>query len=419
MNKVKKFSFVLAGLLISCFIIPALFSHDLMLMSLLDFNALFNQVYVGMALLILLGLILTSNSNIHNFSTRTAQGWVAGFVAILLISALMSYQANPHNRFPVQKYPFTVPIARAIKTALHEKLDDNPQLIIMGTSRAFTLSPEYVYQKTGYKAFNFSVEGARLVDYVWQLDYILHQKRNPPQALLIDIGAPHIPSGLATAETAHMTFSFQPFSMLPYLSLNQKKDVIVAYGEDILSLRSFSDSLFLITHPHLTPDVQTWTFQENGYAIRRSMTKEIYEDALQYDLNDYASSPHGGGFFCRGLEREGIELLEELIASAEQHHIGVILYQSPVNRTALRKLFFKNEQFYHCQNFLTNFMDQLKKRHNNVWYISLIDYQPVINLGYEGFYDINHLTPSASQAVIDKLIPSIRSAIQWSEAQKK
>ena len=419
MNKVKKFSFVLTGLLISYFIIPALFSNDLLFMSLLDFNALFNQVYVAIALLILLALIFTSNSNILNFSTRTSQSWVAGFVTILLISALMSYHANPHNRFPVQKYPFTIPIARAIKAALHENLDDNPQLIIMGTSRAFTLSPQYVYQKTGYKAYNFSVEGARLVDYVWQLDYVLHQKRNPPQALLIDIGAPHIPSGLATAATAHITFSFQPFSMLPYLSLNQQKETIVAYGEDVLSLRSFSDSLFLITHPHLTPDVQTWTFREDGYAIRKPITHKEYEAALQLDINNFSYINEGGGYFCSKLERDGEELLEQLIAGAEEHNIGVVLYQSPVNGTVLRTLFINNEQFYQCQQLLTDFMNKLKSKYKNVWYINLIDHRPITERSEAGFYDINHLRPNASRAVIDELIPSIQSAIQWSEAQKK
>lgn len=418
MNKVKKFSFVLAGLLIFYLIIAALFGNDLMLMGLLDFNALLNRGYFGIALVILLALILTSSLKLHSFSIRTSQSWLVGFVAILLISAATSYYANPHNRFPIQKYLSIIPNARAIKIAFYEKLDYDPQLVIMGTSRAFTLSPEYIYLKTGYKTYNLSVEGAMISDYFWQLDYILHQERNSPQALILDIGAPHIPSGLTPAARARMTLSLQPFSMLPYLSPSQQKEVILAYGEDILSLRSFSDSLYLISHPQLTPASQTWTFQGDGYGIRKPITHESYESGLELEIINFQNLEGAGGYFCNRVEAGGEELLEQLISGAEQHNIGVVLYQSPVNGTLLRKLFIKNEQFYQCQKLLTDFVNRLKSKHKNVWYINLIDYKPITGMREAGFYDTIHLRPTASQSVIDQLLHSVQSAVQWSEAHK-
>lgn len=418
MSSAQKFSFVSAGLLISYWIISALFDKDVRLINLLDFNALVNRVYLAIALLILLMLILASTLTLHNFSINTSQSWLAGFLLVLSISVMISYYANPHGRFPIQNYLTTIPNARAIKITFYEKLDYDPQLVIMGTSRAFTLPPEYIFQKTGYKTYNFSVDGARLIDYYWQLGYILHQKRNP-HILLIDIGSPHLPSGLAPEAVARMTFSFQPFSMLPYLSLNQQKEVILAYGEDILSLLSFSDSMYLISHPHLTPDAQTWNFQEDGYAVRKPVSYESYDANLRIEINNFRNLEGGGGYLCKNLEKGGEELLEQLIDDAELNNIGVVLYQSPANGTLLRKLFIKNEQFHQCQELLTDFINRLTSKHKNLWYINLIDYKPITRTNDEGFYDTIHLTPNASRAVIDQLIPTIQSAARWSETQTK
>jgi hypothetical protein len=418
MNRVKIISLAAAGLLCAYIVITAFSGKDLVRISFVDFTILFNRVYLGIALLTLLMIVLASSLN-NNFSTRTPRGWLASFGIILIISVLITYYANPHDRFPFQKYLFTTVAARNIKSAFYEKIDYDPQLIIMGTSRAFTLSPEYISEKTGYKTYNFSVEGARLVDFFWQLNYIIHQHSEPPQALLIEIGDARLPSGLTPESTKQLTFSFQPLSMLPYFSLDQQKEVILAYGEDILSAQSFSDSIYLISHPLLTPALQTWTFQKDGDAIRMPVTHEIYLSALQANINDLEAARDGAGYLCTGFEDEGKELLKQLITTAEQYHIGVVLYQSPVNGTVLQKVLIKNEQFDRCQKLLTDFMDGLKSEHKNVWYINLVDDKAITGMDEDGFYDMRHLKPNASQAVIDRLIPSIQSAVEWSQAQKK
>jgi hypothetical protein len=419
MSSAKKFSLVAGELLIAYSVITALSEKVIARLALLDFTRLFNRAYVGLALLLLLLLVFTSNARRRSVSTRTGWGWTAGLGVMLLISTWTVYYANPHGRFPTQRYLFTVPAARNIKSALYEKTDYDPQLIIMGTSRAFTFSSDYLYQKTGYQTYNFSVEGAKVIDNFWQLNYILHRQAEPPRALLIEFGDPRLLSGLTPAKTARVTFGFQPLSMLPYFSLSQQKEVLLAYGEDILSVRSFSDSVYLMIHPHLTSDKQTWAFQADGYAIRQPITHENYLASLEMQINSLRDSVTGAGYFCAHLERDGEELLKQLIANAQQHQIGVVLYQSPVNGTLLQKELMPNEQFYKCQNLLSDFMNDLKREYKNVWYISLLDYQPITEMSETGFYDGYHLRPNASQAVIDQLIPSLQAAVQWSEAQKK
>lgn len=415
MNRPIKIYLLVGATLIAYIVAASFYGEKVNTINFVDFSTMFNRVYIGIVLCTLLSLVLLSKLNSSDISAGTLWNWTTGFASVLLISVLTTYYANPHNRFTTQRYLFTTPAARHTKSALYEKIGYHAQLIIMGTSRAFTLSPEYIYKKTGYKTFNFSVEGARAIDYFWQLEYILHQPTKPPQVLLIEIGPPSIPSGLTPPNVAQLTFSFQPLSILPYLSSNQQKEVILAYGEDVLSTQSFSDSLYLITHPNLTPALQTWTFQENGYAIRRSITHEIYLDLLETDIKDLKVETE---YFCAGQQSEGKQIIKQLLSNAEEHHVGVVLYQSPVNGTVLQKTFMENEKFFRCQELLTKFMNTLSNEHKNVWYVNLIDYEPITDMNEDGFYDTRHLKPNASQAVIDQLIPSIQSAVQWSEKQK-
>jgi hypothetical protein len=419
MNRKKIFWFVAAGVVIEYLVAATFIGKDLKSIGWIDFTALFNRVYLGVVLLILLVLILDSDRRMPTATKRAGLSWLLGFGAILVISFSMAYYANPHDRFSTQRFLFVDIRARNIKSTLYEKIDPDPQIIVLGTSRAFTFAPEYIYQKTDYKTFNFSVESATVFDYFWQLKYILSKEKKaqqPPRALVIDIAA-YIPSGLNPASTAQKTFAKQPLNTLPYLSLNRQKDVLLAYGEDLLSIQSVSDSLYLITHPFLKPDIQAITFQADGFGIRKPITHEEYQTTLQSDLKGYQYS--GAGSFCTKLDSQGTELLKQLVSTAEQNHIGVVLYQSPLNETVLQALILKDERFYQCQKLWADFMIQLKSTHKNVWFINLVDYQPISSMKEEGFYDTMHLRENASQAVIDQLIPSIQLAADWSEAQTK
>ncbi|MBK9924065.1 MAG: hypothetical protein IPP66_02130 [Anaerolineales bacterium] len=419
MNKKKIYWVVAASVVIENLLVTTFFGKDLSRIGWIDFTALFNRVYLGTVLLILLMLVLDSSLKTHNFSIKTTRFWLIGFTSILFISFSMTYYANPHDRFSVQRYLFLDIRARNIKTALYEKTNYDPQIIILGSSRAFTFAPEYIYQKTGYNAFNFSVESATLFDYFWQLKYILSKKKEgqrSPQVLVIDLAA-YIPSGLNTATAAQKTFAKQPLVALPYLSLSQQKEVLFAYGEDTMSIQSVSDSLYLIAHPFLTPKVQAITFQADGFGIRKPVTPEEYRTTLQSDLKDYKYS--GAGNFCTELDRQGVDLLEQLVSTAEQNHIGVVLYQSPLNEAVLQKIILTDDRFYQCQKLLTDLVNRLKSSHKNVWFIDLITYQPITSMKEDGFYDTMHLRENASQAVIDQLLPSIQMALQWSKIQTK
>jgi hypothetical protein len=414
LNRIKIISFILAGLLVTFLLIATFSGKNLLSLVLLDFVSLLRRVYLGVAVLILLILVWASTSNKQNTPMGKSWIWGISFGAVLLVSFATSYYANPHGRFPVQRYLSTFPLARSVKSALYNELDYNPQLIIFGTSRAFTLSPAYLHQQTGYTAFNFSVEGARGIDLIWQLNYILDQKIEPPHVLIVETAVP-IPSGLETEELTREILAKQPFAMVPYMTRDQQTKLLMGYGEDIFSDQSFLDSLYLMTHPLLTPDKQTWQFQADGFGIRKPVPAKMYHLAVQSEMKSFNNS----AYYCADLDDERKEFLKQLVKKAAEQHIGIVFYISPLNETALQKVFRKNPLFFQCQKAWEDFMSQVKSEYSNVWSLNLAEYQPVSSMKEAGYYDSLHLREKASRVVIDKLLPSILSAFQWAEAQAK
>lgn len=413
----KKISLTVIGLLLIAFIIISFYEKDMVRISLYDYTILMKRVFASTSLLLLIIFILAININ-YIPSSKSLYIGLSGFVTVLLIALFLAMYANPHARFTNQKFLATVPTARGIKISLYEKINYTPSIVIMGDSRAFGLSPHYIEQVNGYKTFNFSVEGGKTIDYLWQLEYILNQNISSPQVLIINIGSPNLSSGLSTPYESQITFSFQPLSIVPYISPYPKIEVVLAYLEDIVSMQSVIDAWYLITHPHLTPDLQTWKFEDDGYGQRREVTPEEYQTLLNIDLTTIKNSRGSGGFACTEITESNQEWIKELISKAEKNNIAIIFYQSPVNGTVLEVL-IKDEQFNQCQTLLTNFMEYLKNEYPNVQYVDLIDYEPITSLRESGFYDARHLRPDTSMTVMNILIPNIAPAIQWSISQQK
>lgn len=140
-----------------------------------NFTTVSRYVFLMFALLIFLSMTmgwpLPIPQNKESGPARLANVWWVGFVAIVLTAIGLSIYVNPHARFAGRLFPPITPSARSIKTELYRQLKDNPDIVILGSSRAFTISPDYINAKTTFDAFNMSVEGGRVGDFEVQLDY--------------------------------------------------------------------------------------------------------------------------------------------------------------------------------------------------------------------------------------------------------
>jgi hypothetical protein len=337
-------------------------------------------------------------------SKKLLISWTMGFILVISSVLAVVLYVDPHARFGRNLYlPVTVS-AREVKTKLYGQLEGAPNIVILGSSRAFTISPAYIEEKTGYSAFNMSVEGGRAGDFGVQLNYILGSGTKP-QVLLIEVH-------YHTLDRQYETPNLQPLALLPYMPSKMAASVAEKSLQDTLSLQSFSDSLYTVMHPSPPTTRQTWTFEGDGMGVRKPLTQDQYTSLLAYTVGVWSKL-----YQCPELSMAAMERLEQVIEDARTHDIAIVLYESPAHNDLYKAANKEDPQgFEFCRHFLVDYYSSLSQDYPNVFFQDLSDYTAVINLDEAGFYDAVHLKPPASQLVVDALIPQIQNALAWARA---
>jgi hypothetical protein len=404
----SKYLFALGGLLLLIYSVFAkyfAFSNHI-LASLNNFTTLSRQLFLLAALLLLLWAVngsATKSTQEETNSARSVRTWWIGFVPMLVIALALGFYVNPHARFFGDKYPPVNTGAREIKVNLFSKLDSAPKVVIMGSSRAFTLSPKYIQEKTGFSVFNMAVESGGAGDYFVQANYIVHSDLTP-RVLLMEIHQ-------NTFGDVAGTWEIQPLPLIAYLPLDGATAMAKASLEDAFSLQSVSDSLFAIFLSDAQRQTWTLNLDPQGLGIRTTPTHSEYEKLLSNTIK----GPTKNNIYCKRLAVDGRRVFEDIMALAKENGIGVVLYESPMNYAFSSSTYKMNpEGFDSCRELLRTYLQSLTQKFPNVFFQDLSLYEPITKLEEEGFYDAIHLRPKAADMVIDKLLPELQSAMNWS-----
>src|SRR5262245_53100923 len=92
---------------------------------------------------------------------RPPAGWLlrrVGLTAafLLLLVAALNYLVNPLGMYPPRIYEPIVLHSRAEKMRLYRAARPRPEIVILGSSSSFAMSPAYIRERTGRTAFNAS-----------------------------------------------------------------------------------------------------------------------------------------------------------------------------------------------------------------------------------------------------------------------
>ena len=403
-----KILFILGGIILIIYgVFANYFSFSARtLASLNNFGTMFRQLSLMVSLLLLLGAISGSalkSTQVEMESVRAARVWWIGFVTMLLVALGLAIFVNPHARFSGNAFPPVNVGARKIKVDLYAGLQSPPNLVIMGSSRAFTISPSYIQEETGYSAFNMAVESGDAGDYYIQTNYMVKSDTSP-RVLVIEI---HQNSFGAVDQT----WQIQPMALSPYMPWRGAVSLSEESLKDAFGLQSISDSLYSL---FLSEEQrQTWTVNLDPYGmgIRTPITPEEYKKLLTATI----TGPTKNNVYCKRLAADGKEILEAMVALAEKNGIGIVLYESPMNFTFSSATYEENpDAFDNCRNLLNSYLLSLSDSYPNVFFRDLSVYEPISKLREDGYYDAVHLMPNAAEMVVDALIPEIESAMEWS-----
>jgi hypothetical protein len=320
--------------------------------------------------------------------------WLAAFALLAALAAGVIWVGNPRGMYPTHFYPPRWLLVRPQKLAAYQNLSITPDVAILGSSRAFTISPAYIREKLGYSAFNAASEGARLPEFAAFLRFMAAQHdRTLPKVLMIES-----PPYLAGDQ-------FDPYRMpnrlLPYLDAADAWSLAFSRYESLFDLDHFSEAAYnMMREP--TPTLE-WTFQPDGEGFYPSNDSDLA------NLLDQAIAK--GPPSCQLPSPKTKADYEALVSLAARYQSAIIFFITPAHPRYYDEYMNPGSKFDACRIEAVRFLDDFAQRHANVFFL---DYGVLDRIGgsatAEGFIDHQHLARFNADRLIDAAAETVRAA---------
>jgi hypothetical protein len=365
------------------------------------------QLVTGMTLLVILVAIcvaigrdvLQMSSPTHPPSHfRLLWGWAIGLGLTMCVISGIIVAIDPLGMYFGSSYTSHQLLLRGIKTDGYNRLPQTPDIAIMGSSRAFTLSPDYIHEKIGYTAYNMSVEGGRIEDILIQA----RQMRALPEVMLIEVqtGLPRQPNDIAARA---------PLWWIPYMSFNTALLTVQKRLEGLLDINQLSEAIYLARYSALYDhQPKEWPeFAPDGFAVRPPISSAELQRAVSLDIGNIPA------IRCDRVNETSQSDVNELIQMASAHHTALVFYLSPWHPQYDEAILKNDPQFQECRRVFIAYMNELTQSQSGVFFQ---DYSALESIGgtsdETGFYDSQHLTAANSELLIDHAAPTLRLAYQ-------
>ena len=114
---------------------------------------------------------------------------IVGIAALFLALLLGAFLIDPHEDFGTGIIDPIVLTNRSEKIEMIQSLDEHPEILIFGSSRTFTVDPDYIFNLTGKRAFNASVSYGRSEDHHALLRYLVEHTDIRPKHIVVGFNA--------------------------------------------------------------------------------------------------------------------------------------------------------------------------------------------------------------------------------------
>lgn len=279
---------------------------------------------------------------------RGARGFVAValVVAVGVVGAVVAVNAvvDPYATLGTNVVAPAVWTDRGEKIDLHEALDEPPEIVILGSSRAMKLEPAYLRRRTGRTAFNFAVSdgkapdafavasyaheraGGAHQDFLWLLDLeTFADDPVDPRLLATDALAAYLPPG------ARLKGKAEDVAWL--LSWTTLRDSLRALDHEIEAREAAADARGERRAPK--PEFAADGFRRWDAHDRRAEQGRSFADALAASVEVYTRT-YGERF--RGLSALAEEYVERALASMQDWGVRPVLVLTPMHPRLRAKL---------------------------------------------------------------------------------
>jgi hypothetical protein len=333
------------------------------------------------------------------FSILSAR-WLIGGGAVLTVVGGTILYVNPRGMYFNDAFEPNQLLLRDAKTRAYLALPATPDVVVLGSSRAFTLSPTDIQNKTGYPAFNMAVEGGRIEDMLIQTRLILDERQQLPKVLLLEVqeGLPREPNDIA--ERA-------PYSWIRYMPQDTALLTLQRRFERLFDLNQFAEAVYIERYNALyTREPKEWPqFNADGSAERPPRSASELEYALQIDIGGLQP------LRCDNVNPNSQDTVNQMIQIADKQHSSLIFYISPMHPRYVDNVLRNNAEYQRCHNLFNHYMGQLTSLHPNVFFL---DYSSLSSIhgdaSEKGYYDAQHITRENAALLIQTAAGTIKHA---------
>jgi hypothetical protein len=331
----------------------------------------------------------------------TSIRWLTAGVITLSVVAGIILAVNPRGMYFSNRYRPHELLLRDSKTAGHQQLSPPPDLVIMGSSRAFTLSPDDIHERTGLTAFNMSIEGGRIEDFLIQV----RQMPILPKVLLIEVreGLPRQPDDIAARA---------PLTWIPLMSLDTALLTIQKRLTGLFDLHQFAESIYTAHYfdVYRRQPAEWPLFEPNGFASRPLLTASQFEQALLLDIGRLPPVR------CDSVAPASQEDMNTLIQFAQSHETSLVFYLSPWHPRYYDALLRDDPGYQTCHAATVAYLTDLAQIHPNLFFLDFSNPDSMDVLDSEaGYYDAQHITAENGRRLIDHAADTLIQAYQTAQ----
>lgn len=333
----------------------------------------------------------------------SGQAWLTGFVllpAVLLAAILV---VDPYSRLGTRPLPrLIVPLATKLKA--YEDLPAPPELVILGSSRAQTVSPGQIREGLGVPAFNFAVQGAS-TEYLLIFTRYMQDRGNAPQVLFVEVSPPLDRGDGAVAErTLPGLFPYMPPDLILF-TLRQDWSAMV-------NIHALSDAVFLVVrYAWMGIPADEVRFDASGLILPEPVEGDAETFPALVESIAHAAPR------CTSPEPGGLENIRELIDIAVAQDTAIVFYESPRHPDLAARL-LADPDTARCQAAFEEAMQAFDAAHVNVYFLQYMQLDSASRLGLDAFFDPQHLTYRGAETVVDAALPTLQEALDWANARR-
>lgn len=309
-------------------------------------------------------------------------GAISGVLLLLIMG--FNYLVNPYGIYATDFFDPIVFTSRREKVRLYSDYNPPPQIVILGTSRSFTVSPEYLEGLTGLSTFNASLHGGVPRDF-HAFAQLLVESGSPPKLVILPLS----PESFRHVEVP----VFEPQD--PLAEVLQGSGALERGVDEFLLLASLDQvesSLKLLEVERAGRGKPHYEFQSDGEA------KFNIPFPLEQMVNIYLNGAWGAGFWdFEGLNPIQVAHFEAFLDLGLENGFGVIAYIPPFHPQAA-SLYEDRSNYPHLREELQSLMQNWQAEYD----FTAFDFSDLSSFGGSGrmFHDAVHPNAEASRLMM-------------------